>query len=712
MTEEEQEVTKKDSLDTNDDIDTGSTVTALNLGVGVGTAAADPGVPKQVEEEDDGDDDTDTLSNDSNTTSEASEEDNNDKDKDKDKDKEKKGVRKQTRKKRNIQSTSPPKNSPFVRSGYWFLLHIICLAIYLIPILSVSEYNKGEPVLDELHITQESNKDVNGETTLRTIFTNDYWGRPMQSASSHRSWRPLTVLSFRYLKGGDWMSTLSAYRLFNVLTHAVTAELVGILATKLLLTAQNPDLLRLLTKLLWILHPTHVEVTANAANRPHLFAVMFAVLLADPDLPIPLFLLVLICGFLSSETFLFQVVPITVTMAAITYMRLYHGPQQLRRRGSVYHQLWNTMGTVRLRLFLTATSAAAYIGGRFYLDTLSIPTGLIRPAENPFYNLKGVDRVLSYAYVLAIHVAKSWDVDFIGFSHEYGHACIRPLTSWRDARLFIPAGMVAVLAVTALYLLWIRQRRRSVLSVAVVLFVVHLSWMATLFPIAGILKVGTFIADRIVVTSTVSVSIIVANAAAQWVMWRLKDRTQQGQKLWILGLVGLFMWRRVHNRTLEWMDSIPLIESSLRTCPEFAKGHLEMSKIYSGLYPERFDLKQSRWHLEQVERIDPDFCDVHAQFAHVAIQEQKYIEFEERLTQALLCPFSLNNSLDLWQRYWKMAQDGTKNSPDVVEAAAIRYEKHMEEIRYHLAKEELKEEGKEKQKKSSSPLAGWDNREL
>lgn len=532
---------------------------------------------------------------------------------------------------------------------------------------------------------------------------------------SHRSWRPLTVLSFRYLQGGDWMSTLTAYRLFNVLTHAVTAELVGILAIKLLLTHSHPDLLRILTKLLWVLHPTHVEVTANAANRPHLFAVMFSVLLADPDLPLPLFLLIMICGFLSSETFLFQVVPVAVTMAAITYMRLYHGPQQVRRRGSLLQQCWTTVRQVKVRLFLTALGAATYLAARYYLDTLSIPTGLIRPAENPFYHLTGLHRVRNYAYVLAIHVAKSWDADFIGFSHEYGHSCIPTIDSWSgdDLRWCIPVGMVLIMVLVGLYLVGVRQRRRSVWSVGLVLFVVHLSWMATLFPVAGVLKVGTFIADRIAVTSTVSVSIIVANAMSSWVLWRLKDRAQQGQKLWILALVGLFMWRRVHNRTLEWMDSVPLIESSLVTCPEFAKGHLEMSKIYSGLYPEKFDLPQSRWHLEQVERIDPSFCDVHAQFAHVAIQEQKYLEFEERLTQALLCPFSMTNSLDLWQRYWKMAQDGTKNPPDVVAATAVRYEKHMKVIRYHLAQEDLKEEGEEKQKKSSSSssLAGW-NREL
>jgi hypothetical protein len=150
MTEIEHPYEKKDSLDLNDG--------ALDLG---------------------GQDDDDTLGNDSGTcttstatttasvtTTAVEEEDQK--------------MRKTTRKKR---VKTPEATSLFVRSGYFFLWHILCVAIYLIPILSTSEYNKGEPVLDELHITLESNRDVNGETSLRTIFTNDYWGRPMQSAS-------------------------------------------------------------------------------------------------------------------------------------------------------------------------------------------------------------------------------------------------------------------------------------------------------------------------------------------------------------------------------------------------------------------------------------------------------------------------------------------------------------------------------------------------
>jgi hypothetical protein len=130
----------------------------------------------QVRDDDDDDtldlgDDSDSDSSTTDTdTAEASEEDKDNK---------------KVRKPRKKRTQTPETTSLFVRSGYMFLLHMFCIAIYLIPILSNSEYNRGEPVLDELHITQASNQDVNGETTLRTIFTNDYWGRPMQSASRY-----------------------------------------------------------------------------------------------------------------------------------------------------------------------------------------------------------------------------------------------------------------------------------------------------------------------------------------------------------------------------------------------------------------------------------------------------------------------------------------------------------------------------------------------
>lgn len=42
-----------------------------------------------------------------------------------------------------------------------------------------------------------TNGDVVGTNSLRQLFLDDYWGMPMADANSHKSYRPLTTLSFR-----------------------------------------------------------------------------------------------------------------------------------------------------------------------------------------------------------------------------------------------------------------------------------------------------------------------------------------------------------------------------------------------------------------------------------------------------------------------------------------------------------------------------------
>jgi hypothetical protein len=42
-----------------------------------------------------------------------------------------------------------------------------------------------------------SNPDVRGETSLLTLFSNDFWGKSMSDKDSHKSYRPICVLTFR-----------------------------------------------------------------------------------------------------------------------------------------------------------------------------------------------------------------------------------------------------------------------------------------------------------------------------------------------------------------------------------------------------------------------------------------------------------------------------------------------------------------------------------
>ena len=610
------------------------------------------------------------------------------------------------------------------QQGFQVLLHILGLALYLIPIWMTQPTPNASSlaVLDELHIVSDHNRDVNGATTLRTIFTNDYWGRPMNSTSSHKSWRPLSIVTFRYLQGGRAIDTLLAHRLVNVITHAAVADLVGILAVYLLPMHADPFLLQIMTKAFFLLHPTHVEVTANAANRPHLLALVCSLVLTQPNLPYGLFVVILLAGFMVCETFLFQVVPVAVTLFCIAYIRKYHGPYQIRRRRHVLLQVLAIAfsPTVLWKMITLGVTAVAYYIMRQELDWLSIPEALIRPAENPFFTLTGTTRLWSYLYVIVIHVAKAWDMDFIGFSHEYGFNCIRPITTLNDPRCVLFGGMILSSLLVVMYLLW-RQRRQSVLSMGILLALFYTSWMVpSIVPISGIIKVGTFVSDRIVVASTVAVSIFMGNLASSWVNFRPVKSAQAAerkrQKLIVLSVVAVwFMARRVMVRTTEWMDSITLLESSLRTCPNFAKAHLELSKIYSGLYPQLLNLTKSRHHLQTVERIDPDFCDVHYQFAHVAIQEQSYLEFEERLAQALLCPFTTSSCLPMWQNYWKVALqqgDDGQVSPQA-RAAQERYNKYVQRINAAIQEQDKKDKDAAQasaQKAKSSPFVlGWLN---
>ncbi|XP_010768079.1 transmembrane and TPR repeat-containing protein 3-like, partial [Notothenia coriiceps] len=97
------------------------------------------------------------------------------------------------------------------------------------------------------------NKDLRPSTPIRNLFQNDFWGTPMSEERSHKSYRPLTVLTFRvnYL-----FSELSAasYHFLNVVLHAVVCVLF-LRVCRLFLDNTSS----LVAALLFAVHPIHTE---------------------------------------------------------------------------------------------------------------------------------------------------------------------------------------------------------------------------------------------------------------------------------------------------------------------------------------------------------------------------------------------------------------------------------------------------------------------
>lgn len=56
-----------------------------------------------------------------------------------------------------------------------------------------------------------SNNDLKPETPLSDLFVHDFWGSKLDSKTSHKSYRPLTVLTFRW--GSDYDNTYSETKL-------------------------------------------------------------------------------------------------------------------------------------------------------------------------------------------------------------------------------------------------------------------------------------------------------------------------------------------------------------------------------------------------------------------------------------------------------------------------------------------------------------------
>ncbi|XP_053362470.1 protein O-mannosyl-transferase TMTC3 [Clarias gariepinus] len=113
------------------------------------------------------------------------------------------------------------------------------------------------------------NKDLRPSTAIQNLFRNDFWGTPMSEERSHKSYRPLTVLTFRlnYL-----LTELSpaSYHLFNVVLHVAVCVLF-LRFCRLLMDRTTS----LVATLLFAVHPIHTEAVTGVVGRAELLSSIF-----------------------------------------------------------------------------------------------------------------------------------------------------------------------------------------------------------------------------------------------------------------------------------------------------------------------------------------------------------------------------------------------------------------------------------------------------
>nr|CAD7575998.1 unnamed protein product [Timema californicum] len=120
-----------------------------------------------------------------------------------------------------------------------------------------------------------NNEDLRPNMPLWNLLHNDFWGTRLTHNHSHKSYRPLTVLSFRYGRWNYWMSEGLkpwGFHVTNVLLHCLVSVL-SLLVYDRLFGGHSPRA-ALLSALLFSVHPVHSEAVAGVVGRADLLCAL------------------------------------------------------------------------------------------------------------------------------------------------------------------------------------------------------------------------------------------------------------------------------------------------------------------------------------------------------------------------------------------------------------------------------------------------------
>jgi len=103
---------------------------------------------------------------------------------------------------------------------------------------------------------------------ISKIFSNDFWGLPLKRNDSHKSYRPITVLTFRWNFFFGRLNPIG-YHVVNVLLQSLVSMLFLHVCTRIFNghVRSQTNSLSLLCGLFFATHPIHTEAVANVVGR-------------------------------------------------------------------------------------------------------------------------------------------------------------------------------------------------------------------------------------------------------------------------------------------------------------------------------------------------------------------------------------------------------------------------------------------------------------
>lgn len=126
----------------------------------------------------------------------------------------------------------------------------------------------GDLVHDDVFAVRD-NQDLRPSAPIGRLLVDDFWGEPMSSPTSHKSYRPLTVLTFRLNYAMHELEPWG-YHVINVALHGVATLLFGAVCRTVVFTGtpghgkEGGKSLVFTAMMLFASHPVHTEAVSGA----------------------------------------------------------------------------------------------------------------------------------------------------------------------------------------------------------------------------------------------------------------------------------------------------------------------------------------------------------------------------------------------------------------------------------------------------------------
>ena len=534
---------------------------------------------------------------------------------------------------------------------------LLCSAVILLcSLLPYLSSIQGQLVHDDRFAILE-NPDIVDNFDIRSVFTNDFWGTPIRSPKSHKSYRPLTVLTFKL---NHYLHEFSphGYHILNIIIHFLNSLLLFLISYSYIFS--DNFLLSLSSACLFASHPIHTEAVTGVVGRAELLACL-AFLAA-------LTLYIYLCTTTNRSAAQFNY---CYQLSVILLVGVMTGVSTLCKENGV--TVLGVCGLIDLAIYSRANIKTAYknvvkfkvlncFNGckQFLLRSLFLCVTLLliiflrlliqggeMPAfideDNPASFSSPLTKFLSYNYIYFVNVflivmpsrlSYDWQMGSIPLVHQFS-----------DYR-----NIYSMLLWIVIFCFVLRLSSNWVMSVGVSYNPIFYSLILLIVPFIPssniFLRVGFVIAERVLYIPSIGLCICVP-FGFNFIISKLKIPKIYSLSLFILVLLFSL---KTYQRNKVWLNRESLFLSGIRDMPHNAKSHYN----YANFLRDSLRNTEAITHYREAIALWPSHASSHNNLGTLLTGEEAIehfrsaIKFKPTHSRAM---FNLANRLAGQERY-------------------------------------------------------------